>query len=85
MIPLMYFLGLSIVTFLIYRFMSWRYHSIEKKMRESAEKSERDRLKKKMDDVQMICTVIICIISMLIAMSFIVTLIAFGSHLLTYI
>lgn len=85
MIPLLYFLSLSGLALLIYKFMSWRYHNIEKKMKESAEKSERDRLKDKMNNVQMVCTLIICVISMLIAISFVVTLIAFGSHLITYI
>lgn len=85
MIPLLYFLSLSGLALLIYKFMSWRYHSIEKKMKESTEKLERDRLKDKMNNVQMVCTLIICVISMLIAISFVVTLIAFGSHLITYI
>ncbi len=85
MIPFIYFLGLSAITFLIYKFMSWQYHCLEKKMRESTDKLKRDELKEKMDSVQMTCTIFICIISILIAISFIVTLIAFLSHLLTYI
>lgn len=85
MIPFLYFLALSMVALIIHKTASWQYHKIEKKMEIIGDQPEKKELKKMMDDIQMIDTIIIVIISIFIGISFIATLIAFYFHLLTYI